>query len=101
MMRGMSRGSGKRPPQKPVGTRVPSAPVRRIFSGRTLGIAAALAALTASLTNYGTHRGTPDKTTAGSGASSPTSPQRFIGGADDGYVDAAVCASCHREIAST
>ena len=28
-------------------------------------------------------------------------PQRFIGGADDGYVDAGSCAACHREIAAT
>ncbi len=81
---------------------MPAAPAPRIWRHGTLGIAAALAvALTASVTYYVNRRGTQDRIAAGSSASSPANLPRFIGGADDGYVDAAACASCHREIAAT
>src|SRR5258705_6353665 len=67
-------------------------------AGKTSVVAALAAVLGAGVAYYFIQRGTPAKTPDISAANHP---QRFIGGADDGYVDAVACAGCHPKIAAT
>src|SRR5258707_8903900 len=67
-------------------------------AGKTSVVAALAAVLGAGVAYYFVQSGTPAKTPDIPAANNP---QRFIGGADDGYVDAVACARCHPKIAAT
>ena len=106
-MSGMARRSRKRPPGKTIGSHELSAPQSRFLNNKTLSVAVTMAAvLTALAAYYVVRERMRDRiATSSSGSSSSATsangPQRFIGGADDGYVDAGSCAACHQEIART
>jgi hypothetical protein len=101
MMRNMFRRAGKRPPRKTVGNHSRTASESHFSRKQLLVVAVALAAVLSALVAYRAARlGTRD-TPISSNAAPLDNSRRFIGGADDGYVEAGSCAVCHPKIAST
>lgn len=103
----MARRSRKRPPGKTIGSHELSARQSRFLKHKTLSVAVTTAAVLIALAAYYVIRGRMRERIATSSsatslsAASANGPQRFIGGANFGYVDAGSCAACHQEIART